>query len=1328
MRRMLRVVLSVALILCVAAGVLAQDANNVVLQGRWAYGYVNAVTVTSGANAFVAAGGYLEIWDISTPGTPAFVSHLAMPKPLLDIAVNGTDVYAVDGDSLYSIDVSTITDPVRNDAYYTKTAAGDGYASSVVFYANTAQGRDYVGIANGVKGIMVIDVDDPSALTYAGSDITPGGYAVDVGYFTNTATDEYLYACFVDSDVATNNFLRIYDVDFTNPGEIDEIGNWGFTEYPLAVDFITAGGADYAVIADSTRLYTVDITDPTACAGSDSLTISSNVRDVVIGYDGANYYAFLAITDGATTDVGRVLVDDPTDIQTGGLVDDFASDGTAIRLAFDPTADDVYVATGLGGLQSYLFDLSGETADILNADGDDGDDAGTNYYGAGTLNDIVAADMNTVYVTDIDDGIKKIEDTGTWDVTAQNNTDFTANAFGLDLDGDTLYVASGGVGVQLFDVADITTQVDVYNTDGQAYGVYVLNGYAYVADGSNGLVILDVDAAGGIDEVGHVSTNMILQSGDIARDVFVYGNYAYVAVGFGGLYVVDVTSKTAPTVVRSIAMDGEDVLAVSGDALGQYVYVANGEYGLEIIDISSPTTASVVYTFNTSGSVKDVKVYQNYAYIADGTGGFRVLNVYDPTTPTEEGYYDTGGDAQGVYMLSHEHVYVADGNNGMYEFDNVLAHNVHFVSPTYTITDPTGRSIPVVIQNAQILGNDALESGDEIAIFDGHQRVVGRAVYQGRFPLTITVWMRYYDANSSTTLPGAYEGNHMIFMIWNKSTDEVLGAFPTYTTGNGIFSDTQLLTVVNPLTAYDLSGAAPVAPTGSYMTVIVYDNITVNGEAIEAGDEIQVYDGSTLVGAIRYNNAAVQIPVWLAMTIPPSNEVLPGANRDHYMSFMIYDSSAGTTNPTTATFAEGTTGKFGQDEAVVTQLASYTTLVQTITLEPAKLNLISFNVDPVSDYDQEISAMLGDVTGGVAVCQDDEGNYFMPGADIDQIGMVNLSKGYQVYHDEVTAQTIDNEGNRLVPNEMSISLTPTRFYMVGYPYQGTHDAADVFSSLGTSLIVLQDESDGSYWIPAYNINDIDKNGGLQPGRGYKLYVDATVTFTYPGLPDATPKAIAETPGEKQQVRHFTYHESGMGYAVVVTGSAMDLTVGDEIGLFAGDRCVGARTFEGAYPFAVSAWQGLNLNDLNIPGFAPGDPIIARVWDAETGHEFPVPVMTEENQAVYGSGAMAVISLGEAEEQDLMPSEFGMDQNYPNPFNPETTIKYRLPESGSIKIVVYNSVGQEIRTLVDGVKEAGHYAVTWDGMNDQGVKVASGVYVVRLKAGSYSKNIKMLFMQ
>jgi sugar lactone lactonase YvrE len=83
----------------------------------------------------------------------------------------------------------------------------------------------------------------------------------------------------------------------------------------------------------------------------------------------------------------------------------------------------------------------------------------------------------------------------------------------------------------------------------------------------------------------------------------------------------------------------------------------------------------------------------------------------------------------------------------------------------------------------------------------------------------------------------------------------------------------------------------------------------------------------------------------------------------------------------------------------------------------------------------------------------------------------------------------------------------------------------------------------------------------------------------------------------------------------------------------------------------------------------------------------------------------------------LPKSVMLSQNYPNPFNPSTTITYALPRAGQAQLEVYNLVGQRVRTLVTGRQDAGIYRLTWDGRDEQGHDVASGVYLCRLTAES-----------
>jgi hypothetical protein len=99
-----------------------------------------------------------------------------------------------------------------------------------------------------------------------------------------------------------------------------------------------------------------------------------------------------------------------------------------------------------------------------------------------------------------------------------------------------------------------------------------------------------------------------------------------------------------------------------------------------------------------------------------------------------------------------------------------------------------------------------------------------------------------------------------------------------------------------------------------------------------------------------------------------------------------------------------------------------------------------------------------------------------------------------------------------------------------------------------------------------------------------------------------------------------------------------------------------------------------------------------------------------------------------ERADGLPVEFALHGNYPNPFNPSTIIRYDLPKSMQVRLTIYNTLGEKIRTLVDGLEPAGFKYLTWDGTNETGARVASGVYLYRLEAEGFVATRSAMLMK
>ena len=248
-----------------------------------------------------------------------------------------------------------------------------------------------------------------------------------------------------------------------------------------------------------------------------------------------------------------------------------------------------------------------------------------------------------------------------------------------------------------------------------ARDIFVLGSYAYVADGSAGLRIIDVSNPSDPQEVGYHGTDI--------QDVYVRDSYAYV-IDWGGLAIIDVSNPLSPQVVgycgellsptSVYVSSGLSWACVTGcyferqlcvinisspsnpymvghcdlpdrafdvHVVGFYAYVADDDFGLRVI-YNLPYNPGEVGIWNTPGYTHGVYVSGSYAYVADWYAGLRVIDVSNPSNPQEVGYYNTPGTAWHVHV-SDPYAYVADGSAGLqiYEFyQQSIEESDHIVS------------------------------------------------------------------------------------------------------------------------------------------------------------------------------------------------------------------------------------------------------------------------------------------------------------------------------------------------------------------------------------------------------------------------------------------------------------------------------------------------------------------------------------------------------------------------------------------------------------------------------------------------------------------------
>ena len=104
------------------------------------------------------------------------------------------------------------------------------------------------------------------------------------------------------------------------------------------------------------------------------------------------------------------------------------------------------------------------------------------------------------------------------------------------------------------------------------------------------------------------------------------------------------------------------------------------------------------------------------------------------------------------------------------------------------------------------------------------------------------------------------------------------------------------------------------------------------------------------------------------------------------------------------------------------------------------------------------------------------------------------------------------------------------------------------------------------------------------------------------------------------------------------------------------------------------------------------------------------------------------SVGVDNRGEIYPHGFALEQNFPNPFNPVTKLRYTIPENGHVKIIIYDMLGREVKTLVNTTQDAGFKSVVWNATNDHGKPVSAGVYLYQIQAGDFVQTKKMVLLK
>ncbi len=568
----------------------------------------------------------------------------------------------------------------------------------------------------------------PTLVTLSCNDLEATIYYTTDG--SGPTTGSPVYAGPIDISVDTTLKFMAVDVCGNQSGTVTDVYTIDTTA-PGSLAASPAGGSHCPTLVTlscndlgATIYYTTDGSGPTTAspvyAGPIDISVDTTLKFMAV--DTCGYQS------GTVTEVYDIYTDVPTGLEASPAGGSYCA--TTVTLSAIGAATIYYTLDGSGPTTMspvYIapIDISTDTTlKFMAVEDTCGNQSGTvtEVYDIDDENptvtiisptDGIYLDNTTVVISGIADdgtgsGISVVSVNGytasgtdSWSITLTSNQygepvevsfrDIADWAYGVFVSeefvlGDYAYVADWSNGLAIIDVSEPANPgTPIYrDTSGNSAGVYVTGGYAYVANGSSGLAIIAVS------EPANPGTPVYRDTGGNNWGVYVTGGYAYVGARDSGLAIIDVSDPANPgtPIYRDTTGSSYEVYVTGG-----YAYVADSGSGLAIIDVSDPTNPGPPVYRNTSGNSIGIYVTGGYAYVADYSSGLAIIDVSDPSNPGTPVYQDTSGSSYRV-QVTGGYAYVADGSSGLAIID--VSDPANPGTPIYHDTPGSSRGVYVI--------------------------------------------------------------------------------------------------------------------------------------------------------------------------------------------------------------------------------------------------------------------------------------------------------------------------------------------------------------------------------------------------------------------------------------------------------------------------------------------------------------------------------------------------------------------------------------------------------------------------------------------------------
>ncbi|MCX6829285.1 MAG: Ig-like domain-containing protein [candidate division Zixibacteria bacterium] len=510
------------------------------------------------------------------------------------------------------------------------------------------------------------------------------------------------------------------------------------------------------------------------------------------------------------------------------------------------------------------------------------------------------------------------------------------------------------------------------------------------------------------------------------------------------------------------------------------------------------------------------------------------------------------------------------------------------------------------------------------------------------------------------------------------------------------------------MTGFDivLTPVSPVKPTPEWVDFYCATNFYY-GVPLPAGSVVDAYDPQGIHCGTFY------------VTTPGSYGLMPVYRDD---PFTIEDEGA-VPGDTIEFFINGYPATAIGDRIWTAKGDNFQVCLDVFTVEDRMIvlkegwNLISWNVDTPIDSIQKILSSVADCIDVVLGFEQGGFTYDPKLPQFSTLWETDHFHGYWLRM---------NCGDTLKVTGVPVAATTPialegGWNLVSYMPEVADSTPMALSSILDNLIVaLGFEGVGLTYDP--KLPDYSTLLMMRPGFGYWVKVNTDDMLIYPGMgPEIIfPQGLAKldrAAGNNRVMPSRIWmdlysYQMKLDDKVVATGAEVTAVGVD-------GRVIGAGTVAADGKFGFVPVYGDDPATTEREGLAKGEKFSLVVDGVPTGETFTWSDMGDR---------LEIKSLTSKSGSTVIPTDFGLLQNYPNPFNPATTISFTVPTATHATLEIYNVLGKKVATVFEGMAQSGLNEVVWDGRNENGDAVASGIYFYRLKAAAFEQTRKMVLMK